>query len=158
MNFFEAVKISLKSLWANKLRSILTLLGVVIGVASVIAVITLVNGANKFVATKISGYGSDTFTIKKAPSVIQSGEEWLRFQKRKILHFDDYEAIRDNCKLCVTTGAEVGDTTRVVYGTQSSTGTNLQGWTWAMPTISNLNIVQGRSLTEMDEKQATHVA
>jgi putative ABC transport system permease protein len=158
MEFLEATKIALKSLWANKLRSILTLLGVVIGVASVIAVITLVNGANKFVATKISGYGSDTFTIKKSPSVIQSGEEWLRFQKRKILRFDDYEAIRDNCKLCVTTGAEVGDTTRVVYGTQSSTGTNLQGWTWAMPTISNLNIVQGRSLTEMDEKEATHVA
>jgi putative ABC transport system permease protein len=141
MEFLEATKIALKSLWANKLRSILTLLGVVIGVASVIAVITLVNGANKFVATKISGYGSDTFTIKKSPSVIQSGEEWLRFQKRKILRFDDYEAIRDNCKLCVTTGAEVGDTTRVVYGTQSSTGTNLQGWTWAM-----------------DEKEATHVA
>ena len=82
MNFLEAVKISLKSLWSNKLRSILTLLGVVIGVASVIAVITLVNGANKFVATKISGYGSDVFTVKKTPSVITSGEEWLKFQKR----------------------------------------------------------------------------
>jgi putative ABC transport system permease protein len=158
MNFLEAVKISLKSLWSSKLRSILTLLGVVIGVASVIAVITLVNGANKFVATKISGYGSDTFTIKKTPSVITSGEEWLKFQKRKDVKNDDYEAIRDNCKLCVITGASIQDTTRVVYGTQSSTGTDLRGWTWTMPTISNLNVVEGRSLTEMDEKQATHVA
>ena len=45
MEFKEAVKIALQSLWANKLRSVLTLLGVVIGVASVIAVVTLVNGA-----------------------------------------------------------------------------------------------------------------
>jgi putative ABC transport system permease protein len=158
MNFLEAVKISLKSLWANKLRSILTLLGVVIGVASVIAVITLVNGANKFVATKISGYGSDTFTIKKSASVITSGEEWLKFQKRKNIKMDDYEAIRDNCKLCQTTGAQIGDTTRVVYGKESSTGTSLRGWTWTMPTIANLNVVEGRALTEMDDKQATHVA
>ena len=158
MNFLEAVKISLKSLWANKLRSILTLLGVVIGVASVIAVITLVNGANKFVATKISGYGSDVFTVKKTPSVITSGEEWLKFQKRKNIKIDDYEAIRDNCKLCTVTGASIEGTTRVVYGTQSSTGTSLRGWTWAMPTITNLNIVEGRSLTEMDDRQAMKVA
>jgi putative ABC transport system permease protein len=158
MNFLEAVKISLKSLWSNKLRSILTLLGVVIGVASVIAVITLVNGANKFVATKISGYGSDVFTVKKTPSVITSGEEWLKFQKRKNIKIEDYEAIRDNCKTCTVTGASIEGTTRVVVGTQSSTGTSLRGWTWAMPAITNLNVVEGRSLTEMDDKQAMKVA
>jgi putative ABC transport system permease protein len=54
MEFKEAVKIALQSLWANKLRSILTLLGVVIGVASVIAVVTLVNGANTYVTTKFA--------------------------------------------------------------------------------------------------------
>ena len=50
MELIEAVKIALQSLWANKLRSILTLMGVMIGVAAVIMVITLVNGANKFVS------------------------------------------------------------------------------------------------------------
>ncbi len=54
MEFKEAVKIALQSLWANKLRHVLTLLGVVIGVASVIAVVTLVNGANTYVATKFT--------------------------------------------------------------------------------------------------------
>jgi len=54
-----------QSLWANKLRTDPHAVGVVIGVASVIAVITLVNGANQFVATKISGYGSDTLTVSK---------------------------------------------------------------------------------------------
>jgi len=62
MEFIEAIKIALQSLWANKLRSVLTLIGVVIGVASVIAVITLTNGVNKYVATKVYGYGADVFT------------------------------------------------------------------------------------------------
>ncbi len=65
MEFIEAIKIALQSLWANKLRSILTLIGVVIGVASVIAVITLTNGVNKYVATKVYSYGADVFTLSK---------------------------------------------------------------------------------------------
>ena len=55
MAFREAIRIALQSLWANKLRSVLTLIGMVIGVASVIMVMTLVAGVNKFVATKIYG-------------------------------------------------------------------------------------------------------
>ncbi len=85
MEFTEAIKIALQSLWANKLRSILTLMGVMIGVASVIMVITLVNGANKFVATKVYGYGADVFTASKQPSVIFSDAEFNKYQKRKDL-------------------------------------------------------------------------
>ena len=70
MKFTEAIKIALQSLWANKLRSILTLMGVMIGVAAVIMVITLVNGANQFVATKVYGYGADVFTASKQPWVV----------------------------------------------------------------------------------------
>src|SRR6266478_7803620 len=53
MNFSEAVAIATSSLWAHKLRSVLTLLGVVIGVAAVIAVVSLINGANQYVATRV---------------------------------------------------------------------------------------------------------
>src|SRR5207248_3490969 len=78
MEFKEAVKIALQSLWANKLRSVLTLLGVVIGVASVIAVVTLVNGANTYVTTKFSRYGADVFTVSKMPQIITSPEEYQK--------------------------------------------------------------------------------
>jgi len=155
VELLEGFKIALQSLWANKMRSILTLLGVVIGVASVIAVITLVNGANKFVATKISGYGSDTFTINKAPSVTFSGEEYLKYQKRKKITIEDYEAIRDNCTRCAMTGAQLATTGKVVYGTHSSTDTTIGGWTSNMPVIGNLNVVLGRSFTPADDEQAT---
>ena len=157
MNFIEAIRIALQSLWANKLRSVLTLIGVVIGVASVIAVITLVNGANKYVATKISGYGSDTLSVSKMPSVILSGEDYLRFQKRKDIMLEDYHAITEGCKRCQMTGAQLFAKGTVVSGKQSSTGTSIRGWTWTMPDITNLNVVQGRAFTPNDDAQGSHV-
>src|ERR1700744_529543 len=104
MEFIEAIKIALQSLWANKLRSILTLFGVVIGVASVIAVITLTNGVNKYVATKVYSYGADVFTFSKQSPVIFSYEQWQKFQKRKKLTIDDYRAIQQECKSCQSVG------------------------------------------------------
>ena len=65
MLFSEAVKLALQSLWANKMRSILTLLGVVMGVASVIMVVTLVDGANTYVATKLTNHGADVFSVAR---------------------------------------------------------------------------------------------
>jgi putative ABC transport system permease protein len=158
MEFKEALKISLQSLWANKLRSILTLLGVVIGVASVIAVVTLVNGANTYVATKFSSYGADVFTVSKMPQIITSPEEYQRFQKRKNILFDDYKYVADNCKHCLGIGAQQAVTGKIVRGTQSSTDTSIRGYTWQMPALQNLNIVQGRGFTEVDEEHASHVA
>jgi putative ABC transport system permease protein len=158
MELKEAVKIALQSLWANKLRSVLTLLGVVIGVASVIAVVTLVNGANTYVATKFSNYGADVFTVSKMPSLITSSEDYQRFQKRKDILFPDYEFVRDNCRRCVGIGAQQATVGKIVHGTQSVTDSSIRGYTWQMPSLQNLNIVEGRGLTEADEEHASHVA
>ena len=93
MQLIEAFKLALQSLWGNKMRTILTLIGVVMGVASVIIVITLVNGANKYVATKLSDHGADVFTVTRMPGVIMSAEEYFRYQKRKVIRIEDYRAI-----------------------------------------------------------------
>jgi len=158
MELKEAVKIALQSLWANKLRSVLTLLGVVIGVASVIAVVTLVNGANTYVATKFSSYGADVFTVSKMPQFITSSEDYERFQKRKNILFPDYEYVAENCKRCVGIGAQQATVGKIVRGTQSVTDSQIRGYTWQMPSLQNLNIMQGRGLTEADEEHASHVA
>ena len=158
MEFKEAIKIALQSLWANKLRTILTLLGVVIGVASVIAVVTLVNGANVYVASKINKYGADVFTISKQPQIITSYDQYRAFQKRKNILLDDYLFIAENCKHCVSVGALQASTGKIVYGTKSSTDTTVRGYTWSMPDMQNLNIVQGRGFTPTDDEHATRVA
>ncbi len=159
MEFIEGFKIALQSLWANKLRSILTLLGVVIGVASVIMVVTLVNGAKQYVTTKLNSYGADIVTISKTPQTFLTIEEYLAFQKRKDLKMDDYLAIKEECKTCVSVGALRNSASgKIVYGTKSSTDTDVRGWTWTMPPMSNLNIVQGRSFTEAEDEHSSHVA
>jgi len=158
MLFSEAVKLALQSLWANKMRTVLTLLGVVIGVASVITVVTLTNGAKRFVTDKINTYGASVVTVSKMPQTFLTVDEYLEFQKRKDVSFDDYKAILDGCKSCVSVGASRNNTGKVVYGTNSTTDTNIRGWTWTMPALSNLNIEAGRSFTEIEDEHSARVA
>ncbi len=158
MAFKEAMMLALQSLWANKLRTVLTLLGVVIGVASVIAVVTLVNGANNFVITKFSSYGADVFTVTKMPSIITNVDDYVRFQKRKNVLFDDYKYIEENCKKCEGMGAQQATTGKLVRGTAAITDAQIRGYTWQMPSLQNLNITAGRDLTATDEDHGSHVA
>jgi putative ABC transport system permease protein len=158
MGLKEAFKVALQSLWVNKLRSVLTLIGVVIGVSSVIAVITLSNGVNKYVATKVYGYGADVFTLSKQPPVIFSYQQYLKYQKRKKIDIADYHAIEQNCKSCESVGALLNTIGKVVYGNHSSSNTDIRGWSWNMPAISNLNIVQGRSFVPADQRYGSRVA
>ena len=154
----EAFRIALQSLWANKLRSVLTLLGVVIGVASVIAVVTLVNGANQYVATKINGQGADVFTISQQPAFTTSYKEYLMYRKRKVISLDQYHAVQERCTACVAVGAFQSTTGGIVYGSQSSTGSEIRGYTALMPDMQNLNIVEGRGFTQADEDHGARVA
>src|SRR5258708_2316589 len=157
MGFLESVKIALQSLWANKLRSVLTLLGVVIGVASVITVVTLVNGANTYVSTKLFTYGADVFTVSKQPHISFDDAEWIRNQKRKNIKLEDFEAVQQECSRCTATGAATGQQGKVVYGTQSTTDTTVRGWTNTMPSMNNINIALGRAFTQTDDDLARRV-
>ncbi len=158
MELTEAFKLALQSLWANKLRTILTLIGVVMGVASVIMVITLVNGANKYVSTKLSGYGADVFTVDRMSSVIFSAEDYFRYQKRKIVRIEDYQAVRDNCAHCAEAGALLSRSTNVVANGHSSNNTEIRGYTWTMLSLNNIDVVIGRGFTPADDDKGTHDA
>ncbi len=156
MKLIEAFKLALQSLWGNKMRSILTLIGVVMGVASVIMVLTLVQGAKKYVSTKLSGYGADVFTVTRMSSVIFSAEEYLKFQKRKILRMDDYEAVREGCTACSEVGAMLSKSTNVVANGHSSDNTQVRGYTWTMLSLNNVDIALGRGFTPADDEHGTH--
>jgi len=158
MELTEAFKLALQSLWGNKLRSILTLIGVVMGVASVIMVITLVNGANRYVSTKLLSHGADVFEVRQMPGVIFSAEEYFKFNKRKILRIEDYEAIQDGCRACTEVGVRLDQNVSVVSGSHSSTDTDMRGITWTMVDLDNLDIDLGRGFTPADDAKATHSA
>src|ERR1700684_9031 len=136
MQFTEAFKLALQSLWGNKLRSILTLIGVVMGVASVIMVITLVNGANTYVSTKLLSHGADVFSIDRMGPIF-SAQDYFRYQKRKIIRIEDFQ---DRCSECTEVGVRLDQTVSVVANGHSSTDTDMRGITWTMVSLDNLDI------------------
>ena len=155
----DAFKLALQSLWVNKMRSILTLFGVIIGVASVIMVVTLTNGAKAFVTSKVNTYGASVITISRMPQTFITLDEFVEYQKRKFVTYDDYRAVLSDCKSCVSVGAQrTSGNGKVVHGTQNTTDTQVRGWTWTMPSLSNLDLALGRSFTDAEDKHSAHVA
>ncbi len=159
MNTLEAIRIAVQSLWANKLRSVLTLLGVVIGVAAVIAVVTFVNGINGYVAEKIFRLGADVFVISKVSPVVTNVDQLIEGEKRKDLTLDDYQAVLDSCRDCTQVGASATNFSgHVKYGEQTVTDSWIRGLTPSMPQILDIDLSAGRMLNESDEHTRSNVA
>src|SRR6266849_5885685 len=155
MELTEAVSIATSSLWAHKLRSVLTLIGVVIGVTSVIAVVSLINGANQYVATRVFRLGADVFGLSKQPSIVTNVDDWLEFQKRKRITFEDFEAVRDLCQSCNEIVASLGGRVEVKSGVNSLKDTNLRAWTPQMAELYDVDLIEGRHITDADLKSAS---
>ena len=159
MHFLEAVRIALQSLWANKLRSVLTLLGVVIGVAAVIAVVTFVNGINGYVGEKIFNLGADVFIMFKVSPAVTNVDHYLEGQKRKDLTMDDYRAVRAACAHCLYVGAYARNLNgHVKYGEESLTDTQVQGMTPSVAITQDIDLDSGRMLVESDLENNSPVA
>ncbi len=151
MHLAESIRIAVRSLWANKLRSVLTLLGVVIGIASVIAVVTFVSGINDYVATRIFNLGADVFIIFKVSPAVTNVDHYLEAQKRKDLMLDDYYAVAEGCRHCQLVAASTrNETGHVKYGGQSISDTTIRGITPGMATVLDTDLAAGRMLNETD--------
>jgi putative ABC transport system permease protein len=159
MNFVEAIRIAFQSLWANKLRSALTLLGVVIGIAAVIAVVTFVAGINGYVATKVFNLGADVFIVFKVSPVTSNVDHLLDGEKRKNITMEDYEAVKDACQHCEWVGAALrNDVGHARYGEQQINDTTVRGVTPSMVPILDIDLVSGRMLNETDVDRNSAVA
>src|SRR6476619_4359573 len=109
--YSDAMKIALQSIFAHKLRAFLTLIGIIIGVASVVTVGASISGLNKYVIDKVAKIlGANHFMIARiAFSGQLPDEEFERMNRRnKRINWDDYEWVRDHCSNCSEVGAAVG--------------------------------------------------
>jgi len=151
MRILEAIRIALQSLWVNKLRSVLTLLGVVIGVAAVIAVVTFVSGINDYVAQKIFNLGADVFLIFKVSPAVTNVDHYLEGEKRKDLTLEDYQSVSDACRHCeLVAASSVNTTGHVKYGEQSISDTLIRGITPGYATILDTDLSSGRMINDTD--------
>jgi putative ABC transport system permease protein len=151
LEFSEAVRIAAASLWAHKLRSVLTLLGVVIGVMSVIAVVSVINGLNAYVSEKVFNLGADVFLVNRGPIIPTNIDDFLETQKRRRFTLEDFDAVRDACRTCRAVGAATrSDTAQVKFGMNYLRDSVLRGWTPMMPQIYDVELIAGRHITEGD--------
>src|SRR5207247_235342 len=117
---WEAFRVAASSLRQNKLRTSLTLIGIIVGVTAVIAVVTIIKGLDQTVASTFSSQGSTVFTISKRPRVITSREDFIKFNKRKDITQEDAEAIFRLCTNCWRTGIVANDGVTVKHGNQKA--------------------------------------
>src|SRR6185436_10997210 len=124
---WEAFRVATASLRANKLRTALTLMGIVVGVSAVIAVVTIIDGLNQTVAQTFSSQGSTVFTISKNPQIIKSREEFVKFNRRKDVTHEDAEAITRLCTACWRVGIAANAIETVKYANQKAENVRIRG-------------------------------
>src|SRR5881227_2835172 len=124
---WEAFFVAFASLRQNKLRTMLTLVGIIVGVTAVIAVVTIIKGLDQTVAQTFSSQGSTVFTISKRPQVITSREDFIKFNKRKAVTPEDADAIARLCNACWRTGVAVNSIQLAKRGDQKVETTQIRG-------------------------------
>src|SRR5215510_1139804 len=159
--YSEAFKIALRAIWSHKLRAFLTLIGIIIGVASVILVGASISGLNTYVIDRVSRVlGVNHFMIARMANVGRlSEEEWEKRNRRnKRLKLEDFEWVLANCTLCQEVGAAVSRSVDLKQNREELFGTDLRGVTANIAEIEDKTIEDGRFIRPNEVKAGQFVA
>ncbi len=153
----ELLRVAWRAINAHRLRSFLTLLGVIIGVMTVVAVVSVIQGLNNYVATKLFSLSPDVYTIERF-WIITSRDEFLEALKRKRIQKSDVEAFKRLAKTTVMVGARSGTTRSVRSGNRRLSDVQIAGVTANVAELSNLDVDLGRFFTESENERRSFVA
>src|SRR5215813_946966 len=113
--FFDNLALALDSIRAHKLRASLTVLGLTMGVATLITVMTLVQGANLYVEQKFANLGTNVFRIARMPFAVTDYTLYVKAQRYKRIEMDDLRAVAEGCSHCQFVGTSVSSTLDARY-------------------------------------------
>lgn len=153
----DTLALSFDALRAHRLRTALTILGLTIGVTTLITVVTIVQGANAYVETKVAGLGSDVFQLARTPFAVTDFEIVLKALRYKHVTYDDYQAVAGQCWECTITGASGTAQVRARHRDVEVQDVNMTGQTTSMERIDTRTIERGRYFTEVEHQQAARV-
>jgi len=145
------------ALRAHKLRASLTMLGLTMGVATLIAVMTLVQGANRYVEQKIANLGTNVFRVSRLPFVVTDFTVLVHAQRNKNIELDDLKAVAAGCAHCQYVGASISTTLGVRYKDRDLEDVTLWGDTANMDDIDTRTLATGRYFTESEDRHAAFV-
>jgi putative ABC transport system permease protein len=159
-SFWEAGRIALDSLRKNKLRSFLTLLGIILATTTLITVTALIHGMNVYIAEKVSDMGSDGFRVVRMAFFGDfNPKKFLEMQKRNPqIKPVEYEFVKSEARLLKDMGMMVSRQARVTYKAQSQEQVDIEGITDSIPAINNVQVDVGRSVTYEEVRRHAPVA
>ena len=157
MNLRESMGIALGGIRANKLHSFLTLLGIIIGVASVIAVVSFVEGLNRFVTQKLLNAGANVFVVDKY-GFITSQEAFDEASKNPDVTLDDADALRRGVRHASMVVAQAGSLAPIRYRNKVMKAVAVNGRSAGYDVVDDITIGQGRHLSELDDTERRAVA
>src|SRR5262249_25880816 len=142
-----------------KLRASLTMLGLTMGVATLITVMTIVQGANLYVEQKIANLGTNVFQIARTPFAVTDFNIIIKALKYKKITLDDVRAVEEGCPACGEVGANAGSTSnvRVRYGSKEVTDVSFSGQTANMADIDTRAVEFGRYFTRAEADHHANV-
>jgi putative ABC transport system permease protein len=162
VKFIETLKLAISAIWAHKLRSALTLLGMIIGVMAVVVVYSLIQGFNTYVDEKIAGIGAKSFTVQRFNPLedFKDTDTIAAAQRRnKEITLEDYEYLKQRATLIGKIGARArGSGSEVKRGDQILEDVVVSGATAAIADIENRDIADGRFLVDAENDAAQRVA
>jgi putative ABC transport system permease protein len=146
------------SLWSNKLRTFLTLLGIIIGVLTIIAVVSIIQGLNNYVYTQFAFFGANDFTVSKFSMTGGSISEYREMMKRKNLTLDEMRLLRQRCQSCELVGASVSTSRTVKFRNQYLKDVEIRGVTYLDHMIGSvLELDRGRHILKEDDDHSRYV-
>ncbi len=154
MSFYEALKLAFASILSHKLRSFLTLLGVIFGVATVIVVVSLVEGFNAYVDEKIANIGTNAFSVQRFSIDDFSSVEALNAARRrnKDVGADDLQALRSNGGFIKDAGGKSGSMADIKFGDKTLLNIQINGTTPNIEEIEKVEAQDGRYFINADEE------
>ena len=159
-SFWEAGRIAIDSLNKNKLRSFLTLLGIILATTTLISVTALIHGMNLYIADKVSNMGADGFRVVRM--VWLGGRDpkklMLMNKRNPVMKREEYEFIRVNATLLRGLGILASTAGRIGFQGQSMDSVSIQGITANIPTLNNVQVDVGRAITENEVQHRSMVA
>lgn len=158
--YIDAARLAIQAILAHKLRTFLTLIGIIIGVASVVVVGASINGLNTYVVTNVSKVlGVNHFMIARIARVGgMSQEQWEAMNRRnKQLYWDDFEWLQSKCAKCAEVGAQLNSRVNLNHEGEELFGTQVAGVTANMVEIENKTIAEGRFLFPSEIEHASLV-
>ncbi|MBI3682069.1 MAG: ABC transporter permease [Acidobacteria bacterium] len=148
---------SLTALRVHKLRAALTMLGLTMGVATLIAVMTLIQGANRFVETKVANLGTNVFQVARTPFTVTDFTKIVKALKNRKIEIEQMEAVAAGCRHCRLVGASASATGRVRYRDEELKDVNIIGHTANMYLIDTRTLELGRYFGEPEDRHAGSV-